>query len=74
MINNGSYQAAYPLHDVSNIKKLKEIFGGGEGLRLSRLFHSFWAESVSRWGQKIGNPQEKPPNDLQAELGLSHVT
>ena len=42
MINNGSYQAAYPLHDVSNIKKLKKKFGGGgEDLGLSRLFHSF---------------------------------
>ena len=37
----------------------------------SRLFHSFWAKSIVRWGENGKIPREKPP---QAELGSSHVT
>ena len=32
----------------------------------SRLFHSFWAKSIVRWGQN-----GRPPDHPQAELGLS---
>ena len=39
---------------------------------LSRLFHSFWAQSISKW-VKIRDPREKTPNQPQAELGLSHM-
>ena len=34
----------------------------------SRLFHSFWAESIVRWGKKA-DLREKPPDHPQAELG-----
>ena len=34
----------------------------------SRLFHSFWVESIL-----IVNPWEKTPDHPQAELGLSHI-
>ena len=37
-----------------------------------RLFHSFWAEPIIRW-VKTGDPQEKPPDNPQAELGLSNM-
>ena len=36
----------------------------------SRLLHSFWAEPIIRW-EKTGDPREKPPDNPQAELGLS---
>ena len=33
----------------------------------SKLFHSFWAEA------KTGDPREKPRDQPQTELGLSHM-
>ena len=39
---------------------------------LSRLFHSFWAKSNVRWGEKETSPK-KTPYHPQAELGLSHM-
>ena len=35
----------------------------------SRLFHSFWAESIVRWGENKRAP--KNPPDHQAKLGLN---
>ena len=39
----------------------------------SRLLHSFWAKSIIRW-MKMGDPREKTPDHLQAELRSSRVT
>ena len=40
----------------------------------SRLFHSFWAESMVRGWGSMGDPREKKTHDhLQAEIGLSHI-
>ena len=36
------------------------VGGGGGGYGPSRLFHSFWDESIVRWG-KTGDPREKTP-------------
>ena len=38
----------------------------------SKLFHSFWSESIVRWGV-TGDPREETPDHPQAELGLSHM-
>ena len=38
----------------------------------SRLFHSFWAESIVKWVEN-GRPREKPPDHPQTELCLSHM-
>ena len=45
--------------------------GGGGGYSPSRLFQSFWAESIV--AAKTGDPQNKPPGHPQAELGLSNM-
>ena len=39
---------------------------------LSKLFHSFWAELIARWGKNERSPRKNiwPP---QAQLGLSHM-
>ena len=41
---------------------------GGGHYGPSRLFHSFWAESIVRWGEN-----GRSPDHLQAEVGLSHM-
>ena len=43
--------------------------GGGEGGYLSANFEP----SQSQGGAKTGDPREKPPDHLQAELGLFHM-
>ena len=39
----------------------------------SKLFHSFWAESIVRWGENGRSPR-KTTDHPQAELALSHMT
>ena len=46
-------------------------FGGGGGFRQDYFTH--FEPSQSLGGAKTGDPQEKTPDHLQAELGLSHI-
>ena len=39
----------------------------------SRLFHSFWAESILRRGENGRSLKKKTPNHPEAELGLPHM-
>ena len=39
----------------------------------SRLFHSFWAESIERWGENGRFLRKTISDHPQAELGLSHM-
>ena len=45
---------------------------GGGVTASSSLFHTFWAESIVKWGENGRSPR-KPPDHLQAELSLSHM-
>ena len=36
-------------------------------------YFTHFEPSQSLGGEKMGDPQEKTPNHLQAELGLSHM-
>ena len=40
----------------------------------SRLFHSFWAESVVRWGENVRSPRKTTWPPASRTLLVSHVT
>ena len=53
-------------HDVVLFKAKHFSFGP------SRLFHTFWPESIGRWAENERSPRKKLGH-RQAELGLSHI-